>query len=229
MAAPTVVSATIISNGTGLTVVWSEAATSVATPTIVIAGRLATLTSTLVGAVTVTFTYTIASTVYINETATLSGAAGIVTATVGGTPNAAFSGQAITNNSTQTIAASGTARASGLMVNRCMVLRKTTTTSSSTGATSQAWAPVYYPVKCSIQMRTSSEGFNAGQELQDSGYSGYFPRALSLRHGDRICSITGASVTGQSSLILEVVGAPTDHAGRGAYLFAPLREVPGNE
>lgn len=230
MAAPTVVSATIAANGTTLTVVWSEAASQAGGPSVIIAGRLATLTSTYSsGTTTITLVYTIASTVYQSETPTLTGAAGVVTSTVGATANAAFSGQAITNNSTQTLAVACDGVASGMMVNKCMVLRETSAASASSGAETRTWAPVYYPACCAIQAAGASEGFAGQQENASASYNGYFPVSLALRASDRICTITGAGALGFSNKILDVVGAPSDHAGRGAYLWAPLREITGYE
>lgn len=229
MAAPTVVSATISANGTTFTVVWSESVAQAGSVSVVITARLATLTATYSsGTGSATIVYTIASAVYESETATMTAAAGIVTATVGAAPNAAISGQAITNSSTQTLAAACDGVAAGMMVNECMVLRKTTTTSASSGATGNTWAPIYYPVCCNIQMQQSREDFAGQQESPGFQFAGHFPASLSLRHSDRICTITGAGVKGLSGRILEVRGYPSDHAGRGAYLYAPLSEVAGN-
>jgi hypothetical protein len=230
MAAPTVVSAALSVAGTALTVVWSRAVTHVAAPTIYIAARLATLTCAYAsGTTTTTLVYSVSGgTVYLNESAVIRQAAGGVTAVDDASPNAAITSQAITNASTATLAASCDGAAAGMMVNKCMVLRKTTTTSASSGATGQTWAPIYYPVCCAIQMRQSRETFAGQQETQGFTFAGYFPASLALLHGDRICTITGNGIRGLSGKILEVDGAPSDHAGRGAYLFAPLMEVPGN-
>ncbi len=231
MAAPALASAIVGSSGLVIATGWSESAVgSVQGATFAIAARLLSgAVLTVPGAPGMTINMTTLVQIYQGETVTMTIPAGtVVDAATGLLGNPLVTAYAVTNNSTVVLAAACDGAAAGMMVNRCMVLRKTTTSSTSSGATKQAWAPIYYPVCCAIQMRQSRESMSKGQEKQGFSFNGYFPASLALVHTDRICTITGNNVRGLSGKILEVVGAPSDHAGRGAYLFAPLMEVAGN-
>lgn len=232
MAIPTVSSA-VISDGT-LSITWSENVTYLTgSPTLVCTDRLHSITSitfSSMGAIDLITGFEFPEgSIFEGETVTLTVPAGLVEAQSGGQANAAASGLATTNNSDHTDAAACDGVAAGLMVNRCMILRPTESQSASSGAISTTWSVWKYPVCCNIQAAGTSEGFAQAMEDADANYNAFFPASLAIKPNDRVCLITGGGVQGLSGKILEVVGRPIDHAGRGAYRFVPLRAVEGND
>jgi len=233
MGVPSIVSVTLGSGGSQFTVTWSEAVDREPGATITLSSpaRLASHTATYQsGTGTAAIVYTASGfIVYQNETVEIQAAAGLVSSVSTDDPSAAFEDQAVTNGSTQTLPTACDGRARGMMTQKCMVLRETETQSSTSAGVKTTWAPIYWPVCCSIQGRSSREAYGTGKPEDAASYIGYFPASLDLRATDRICQISGGGVRGLSQKILTVVGKPIDHAGRGGYLAAPLETVEGND
>lgn len=115
----------------------------------------------------------------------------------------------------------GTGRGLGMMTNRAVTLRATEAQSTAGAGLTTTYAP-HQSVRCLIQGKRSSEGGGV-QEMEEYGWSGYFPNGVDLRVQDRLVGITGnGALTGKT---LEIAGPPIDHAGKGAYQFVPLIEV----
>ena len=110
-----------------------------------------------------------------------------------------------------------------MLIDRCTIRRKTNASGATTGAPTTTWSDASTGVRCAVQCEGSSESFSNDRESPQRDFTVYLPYGTSLVGGDRIKPTTGQ----YTNLMLEVVGAPEDRAGRRHHIHVPCRRVEG--
>ncbi len=230
MAAPTLSSATIESDGLTLTTVWSEAVMHRSGAVVLSIVSVPSITNTVTyssgdGSTTLVYRLDTAYPVRDTDTVTVTFPASSVQSS-GFTANAVITDAAVTNNSGTEVPAC-TGKATGMMRNACAVLRPAYSQSATSAGLKTLWSIPYDNVCCSIQARSSGETAAYAARMPVYDYKGYFTTSATFAVGDRIINVTNPR--GQTDRVYQVVGVDIDHSGRTPYQFLRLKELDGNE
>ena len=110
----------------------------------------------------------------------------------------------------------------GLLNMTCTIGSKSAGIGSSSGGNTWTDAVVGTGIACTVQADTSEQAQRAMAETGIRHYRVYLPFGQSVLVGYRISSISGAAF---SNLVLEVIGPPIDHSGRGIYAMVPAKAI----
>ena len=109
-----------------------------------------------------------------------------------------------------------------MMRNTCQITTATEGT-SSTGELTTTFATSVTPTICSIQQVTGREAIYQGRLQGVRQFEIFFPVGTSVSAQSTLTGFTGPSGL-DSSLVLEVLTDPIDHAGRNAYIMVGAEE-----
>jgi hypothetical protein len=110
-----------------------------------------------------------------------------------------------------------------LLPNTCTIQRSAQT-AATTGEAQGAPATVTAGVRCNLQLGVSSEDRRYERETGVRAGVCYFPVGTDVRTQDRLTTFAGGGVAGMSSVVVKVVGPPSDGVGRGYYLVVPVEQ-----
>lgn len=111
-----------------------------------------------------------------------------------------------------------------LLVNTCTLTPITNGKSSIGTMTTVVGTPVT-GVACSIQTLSGRESVELGRETGTRVFKCFFAASTTIDTRYRISAVTGSSIAGMSSITLQVISPPQDHAGRGTYQMVLAEEA----